>query len=93
MIYEDYWKKLNEINTSIKLTFNVKVNNANQIKIVDFESVLDDLDLVYDFYITKFDKKFTYYQITFNGTPDVFLQKMIKRGHDFDKDNQIWLLK
>ncbi len=93
LIYEDYWKKLNEINTSIKLIFNVKVNNDNELKIVDFENVLNDFDLIYDFFITKFDNKFTYYQIIFNGTPSVFLQKMNKRGHNFDKDNKIWLLK
>ena len=93
LIYEDYWKKLNEINTSIKLIFNIKVKNDNGAKIIDFESVLNDLDLVYDFFITKFDKKFTYYQITFNGTPNIFLQKMNQKGHDFDKENQVWLLK
>ena len=29
IIYEDLWKKKNEINTSIKLPLNIKINNQN----------------------------------------------------------------
>ena len=66
-IYEDYWKNYNQINTSLKLTINVKVNNNNNFKISNFEKILDEIDLIYDFFISKFDKQYTYYQIIFNG--------------------------
>ena len=32
-IYEDFWKKYNQINTSIKLIINVKVKNKNSNKL------------------------------------------------------------
>ena len=33
IIYEDYWKDSNQINTSIKLPLNIKVNNNDNLKI------------------------------------------------------------
>ena len=91
-IYEDYWKDKNQINTSIKLSINAKVNNNNQ-KIFNFEKTLNEIDLVYDFFIQKFDKDFTYYQIIFNGTPNIFLSTMNEKNYDFDTQNKIWHLK
>ena len=35
-IYEDYWKNYNQINTSIKLTLNIKVNNYDNKKNINF---------------------------------------------------------
>ena len=63
LIYEDYWKQINQINTSIKFPLNIKVENKKKNKISNFEKNLSDIDLIYDFYITKFDKDHTYYQI------------------------------
>ena len=74
VFYEDYWKDINKINTSIKLTLNVKVNNSDNLRISNFEKILSNQDLIYDFYISKYDKKFVYYQIIFNGTPDNFFK-------------------
>ena len=72
IIYEDHWKNLNQINTSIKLPLKVKIRNLDSMKISNFEKILHASDLIYEFYITKFDKDFTYYQILFNGTPNIF---------------------
>ncbi len=93
LIYEDYWKKENLINTSIKLTLNIKANNLENKKISAFEKILNETDLIYDFFIFKFDKDYTYYQIIFNGTPNVFLQNMSDRNYNFDTQNSIWILK
>jgi len=93
LIYEDYWKKENLINTSIKLTLNVKAKNLENEKISAFEKILDETDLIYDFFISKFDKNHTYYQIIFNGTPNIFLQNMSDKNYNFDTQNRIWILK
>ena len=41
-------------------------------KISNFEKILFKTDLIYDYYISKFDKNFVTFQIIFNGTPSVF---------------------
>ena len=92
-IYEDYWKTTNEINTSIKLPLTIKVDNNNNLKIKKFEKILNETDLIYDFIIQKFNKDFIYYQIIFNGTPDIFLETMSDENYVFDTQNKIWHLK
>ena len=91
--YEDYWKNLNQINTSIRLPLKMKIKNFDNSKISNFEKVLDNTDLIYDYSITKFDKNFIYYQVIFNGTPNSFLKKMSKNNFNFDTQNKIWILK
>ena len=93
IIYEDYWKDYNQINTSIKLPLNIKVKNNDNLKISNFEKKMFDIELIYDFYIKKFDKNFTYYQIIFNGTPNIFLKTMSENNYQFDTQRNIWLLK
>ncbi len=93
IIYEDYWKDSNQINTSIKLSLNIKVNNNDNLKISNFEKKMSELDLVYDFYIKKFNKDFTHYHIIFNGTPDIFLKNMNDYNYKFETQNKEWLLK
>ena len=93
IIYEDYWKKLNQINTSIKLPLNIKISNSDYVKITNFEKVLNEVDLIYNFFISKFDKDFTYYQIIFNGAPDIFLKTMNESNFNFDIQNKFWVLK
>ena len=90
LIYEDYWKKKNQINTSIKFPLSIKVANNQLIK--NFENDLSNVDLIYDFYITKFNKNFTYYQIIFNDSPNIFLEIMREKNYNFDTQNRTWLL-
>ena len=92
-IYEDYWKNSNQINTSIKLPLSIKVKNNDNFKISNFEKTLDQVDLIYDFTIYKFDKDFTYYKVIFNGTPSIFLQTMSEKDYNFDTQNLLWVLK
>ena len=63
IIYEDYWKNFNKINTSIKLPIYIKVKGDNNLKVSNFEKILNNINLIYDYYILKFDKDFIYYQI------------------------------
>ena len=93
VIYEDYWKNFNQINTSIKLPLSIKVSNLNNNQIMKFEKTLTMADLVYDFFISKIDKDFVYYKVIFNGTPNVFLKKMTLMNYHFDTRNTFWILK
>lgn len=92
-LYENYWKSKNEINTSVKLTLTTSVKNNDYLKISEFEKVMSNIDLVYDFYIYKFDNKNNFYKIIFNGSPDRFLKIMKNIDYQFDIQNQIWVLK
>ena len=93
IIYEDNWKDYNQINTSIKLPLNIKINNYDNLKISNFEKSMTNFDLIYDFYITKFDKNFTHYQVIFNGTPNIFLKNMSENNYEFDTQNRVWILR
>ena len=93
IIYEDNWKNYNQINTSIRLPLNIKIDNKNNLKIISFEKNLNGTDLIYDYFITKFDKDFTYYQIIFNGSPNIFIKKMYEKNFEFNTQNKIWELK
>jgi len=92
ILYEDYWKNFNEINTSLKLPISVKINNSDNIKLSNFETDINNIDLVYDFYVSKFDKDFTYFQIIFNSAPNVFLKIMKNKNYEFNTQNKIWVL-
>ena len=90
-VYEDYWKSKNQINTSIRLFLTLSVDNNNSI-ISKFEETLTNIDLIYDFYIYKFDNKNNIYKIIFNGTPNNFLKIMNKNNYQFNTQKQIWFL-
>jgi len=92
IIYEDYWKNFNQINTSIKLPLSINIDTSDNKKISNFEKILSETDLVYNFNISKFDKNFISYQVIFNGTPNVFLKSMKENGFNFDTQNKVWIL-
>ena len=91
-MYENYWKSKNEINTSVKLALTTSVNNSDYSKISKFENLMNSIDLIYDFYIYKFDNKNNFYKVIFNGTPDKFLEVMSYQNYDFEIKNKIWVL-
>ena len=93
IIYEDYWKNFNQINTSIRLPLIIKVDSSDNVKISKFEKILNENDLIYDFFISKFDKNFVVYEIIFNGTPNIFLKMMSENDKNFNTQNKIWILK
>ena len=91
--FEDYWKSQNEINTSVKLPLTISVENSNNIKIYQFEKKLSEIDLIYNFYIYKFDNQNNFYKIIFNGTPSKFIDVMKNNNYEFDTVNKIWVMK
>ena len=91
--FEDYHKSQNEINTSIKLPLTISVENSNNIKIYQLEEKLSNIDLIYDFYIYKFDNEKNIYKIIFNGTPGKFIELMKNNNYEFETDSKIWVMK
>ena len=92
-IYEDHWKSKNQINTSVKLTLTVLIDNNSNSKISQFEKILSNIDLIYDFNIFKFDNKNNIYKIIFNGSPNIFLKVMKENNYELDTQNKIWVIK
>ncbi len=92
-LYENYWKNKNEINTSVKLLLTISISNTDNLEISKFEEILNNMDLIYDFYIYKFNNNDNFYKIIFNGSPDHFLKIMKDKKYEFDIQNQIWALK
>ena len=92
-IYEDYWKKENEINTSIKLPLTITIDTKEYEKIVKLEKTLNNLDLVSNFYILRFNNKNTYYKIIYNGSPKTFYNDITKKNFKLTMENNIWAIR
>ncbi|WP_415278640.1 hypothetical protein ABXT72_01705 [Candidatus Pelagibacter sp. Uisw_094] len=92
-LYEDQWKKNNEINTSIKLPIIISINSKKTKKIIELEQVLDSIDLVSEFNILNFNSESIRYKIIYNGTPNIFLNDMKKRNLELEMKNNTWILK
>ena len=91
--YEDYWKKNNEINTSIKLPLTVSINSQSHKKIKKLEELFDNSDLISDFYVLKFDSETIQYKVVYNGSPKSFLNSMNKNNFDLDIKNKTWIIR
>ena len=93
IVYEDFWKEKNLINTSIKLPISIQVNNKDYELSSKFEQILSKIDLISSFSINSFNKDFIFYKIIFNGTPKNFLDIMQEQKFNFDTQNKIWILR
>ena len=93
IIYEDFWKETNLINTSIRLPLLIQVNNKNFDLSSEFEETLDKIDLISNYSINKFDKDFIFYDVIFNGTPKNFINIMKNQNFIFDTRKKTWILK
>ena len=88
--YENYWKNINQINTSIKLSLTISINANEHNKIKFFENTLNELDLVSNFKILKLNNINIYYKIVYNGTPNKFINEIKSKGIDLDTQSQVW---
>ncbi len=93
IIYEDFWKENNLINTSIKLPLLIQVNNNDFTITSEFEKSLNKIDLISNYSIRKFNKDFIFYEVIFNGTPKNFINIMKNQNFNFDIDKKTWKLK
>jgi hypothetical protein len=92
-IYEDQWKKNNEINTSIKLPITISINSKNYKKIINLEQALSNIDLISNFYILKFDSEYTQYKVIYNGSPKTFFNDMRNLNFELTMQNNFWTIK
>ena len=88
--FENKWKKINQINTSIKLPLTLQLETKNYDLINKFESEISKLDLVSRFYIENFSTEMTTYKIIYNSTPDRFIQEINKDGIKLNTSFKIW---
>ena len=86
-------EKNNEINTSIKLPLTISINSKEYDKIRNLELTLNNLDLISDFFILKFDNTDTFFRIIYNGSPKTFLNDMSKKNFNLSIKNNIWKIK
>ena len=93
IIYEDFWKENNLINTSIKLPILIRVDSKNFDLSLKFEETLDKIDLINSFSINRFNENSIYYELIFNGTPKNFINIMKEQNFNFDTQNKTWILK
>jgi len=92
-VYEDQWKKNNEINTSIKLPITISVNSKNYNQIAEIENAIENIDLISEFYTLKFDSQNILFKIIYNGSPNFFLNDMSKQNLDLIMINNLWKVK
>ena len=90
---EDLWKSNNLINTSLKLPINLQLNPKDNLMIVNLEREMDEIDLIYDYYITKISSLNLNYKVIFNGSPKQFLKIMHEKNIIIDTENGIWKIK
>jgi len=91
-LFEDTWKKLNEINTSIKVPITIKIKSADLKKSNSFELFLDGIDMVSDYSIQKFDKEFIFYEVLFNGTVQNFINIMKNNKYNLNTQKKVWMI-
>ena len=91
-LYEDTWKKYNEINTSIKLSLMIRVSNKDLAKSIEFESSLDEIDLVNYYSVQKFNRDHIFYEVIFNGTTKNFINIMKDKNYKLNTQKKVWIL-
>ena len=88
--FENQWKRLNIINTSIKLPITLTVNSKKYNLVKDLEKKLYDLDLVSNFYIDTFSNEKIIYKIIYNSTPDKFINEFKNSNIKLNTSHSVW---
>ena len=90
--FENKWKSLNEINTSIILPIRLSVDSNNFLLSNNLENYLNGVDLISNYKIENFNSKQIIYKIIFNSTPDKFLKIMENSKFKIDTSKDVWKL-
>jgi len=90
--YENKWKSLNKINTSIILPIKLSIDSNNFSLSNNLENYLNEVDLISNYKIENFNSKQITYKIIFNSTPDKFLKIMENAKFKIDTSKDIWKL-
>ena len=90
--YDDEWKKINLINTSIKLNIQLNVNSKNIAMVEKIEKILNEIELVEKYFIKNFDNQVISFVILSNSTPDKLMNEFQKFQINLSSKNNIWTL-
>ena len=91
--YENFWKKENLVNISIKLPLTILIDSKNLKLLKRFEQELINSDLVYNYHVESITNNETIYKIIYNSTPKKFIKNFEDRNFQIDYNNEIWLIK
>ena len=88
--FEDKWKSVNKINTSIKIPIKVSIESNNTKLSQELEKKFSSIDLIYNYKIESFNNKKIIYKIIFNGNPNKLLDIMSFYNFKIDASGEIW---
>ena len=92
IIFENRWKKVNEINSSIKLALTLSVDSKNIKLLKQLEKEFNKSDLINSYTILKFSNIETIYKVIYNGTPDKFISNLKRKNFKIDISNKNWVV-
>ena len=92
-IYEDKWKLINKINTSVIIPIKISSKNSNYVISDRLENLLNQSDFVYEYEIEKINNKEITYKIIYNSNPDKLLNNLKLNGIDINSSGEIWKIK
>ena len=90
--YEDKWKSINKINTSIELPIRLSIDSKNFKLSQKIEKLMNKIDLISNYKIERFNNNEIVYKIIFNGTQDKFIEIMSSHNFKIDFSKEIWNL-
>tara|TARA_B100000029_G_scaffold290313_1_gene283918 strand:- start:293 stop:1366 length:1074 start_codon:yes stop_codon:yes gene_type:complete len=90
--YDDEWKKINLINSSIKLNIQLNLNSKNIFFVEKIEKILNEIELIENYYISFFNNEITRISILSNSTPDKLIKEFEKFNIKVSIENNIWTL-
>ena len=91
--FEDKWKSLNKINTSIKIPIRLSISSNNTEFSQQLEKKLSSIDLISKYEIELFNNKEIIYKIIFNGNPNKLLEILNLYDLRVDSSNKVWKVK
>ena len=91
-MYEDKWKLINKINTSIIIPIKISIKNSNYIISDKLENILNQSDFVYEYEIEKMNSKEITYKIVYNSNPDKFLNNLKVNGINVKSSSDTWYI-
>ncbi len=89
-LYEDKWKLVNKINTSITIPIKISIKNSNFIISDKLENILNQSDFVYEYEIEKMNSKEIIYKIIYNNNPEKFLNTLKVNNININSSSDIW---
>ena len=91
-LYEDKWKIINKINTSITIPVKISIKNSNFIASEKLENILNQSDFVYEYEIEKMNSEEIIYKIIYNNNPEKFLNTLKVNDININSSSDIWYI-